>query len=576
MPAKKYVTEEGINEEVSNTLISRIRESVIGSDHYIDTTFGKKPLVYADYTASGRSLGFIEDYIRDHVLPFYANSHTETSYTGAQTTALREQAREMIRKAVNANGDDAVILCGSGATVAVNKLVDILNLRLPADLNDRYALLDKIPLNERPVVFVGGYEHHSNELPWRESIADVVVIPLDSKGLLDLAYLEDSLKTYADRPLKIGSFSAASNVTGIKTDVNRVNVLLKQQGALAFWDYAAAAPYVGIDMNPMTEGENENESYSKDAIFISPHKFVGGPGTPGVLIVKKSLMNNRVPAMPGGGTVLYVTPEDHVFTTDLERKEEGGTPAIVESVRAGLAFSLQQQVGTDVIEAREENFVSRALESWKQSPNMDVLGNTEVDRLAIVSFRIKHDDKFLHYGFVAALLNDVFGIQARGGCSCAGPYGHTLLGMDMAYSKAIESELLNGNMLLRPGWVRINFNYFIDEETYQYLVGAIQLVAAHGWRLLPFYHFDQVSGVWRYQDKRIPLFSDLNDIHKVAMGETLVQDSARYSVNDLAGFLAKGEQELLRTDRYDNELQYAISLSEQAEKLRWFVLPQDI
>jgi selenocysteine lyase/cysteine desulfurase len=568
--------QETVNEKMSNKLISRIRESVIGSDHYIDTTFGKKPLVYADYTASGRSLGFIEDYIRDHVLPFYANSHTETSYTGAQTTALREQAREMIRKAVNANGDDAVILCGSGATVAVNKLVDILNLRLPADLNDRYALLDKIPLNERPVVFVGGYEHHSNELPWRESIADVVVIPLDSKGLLDLAYLEDSLKTYADRPLKIGSFSAASNVTGIKTDVNRVNVLLKQQGALAFWDYAAAAPYVGIDMNPMTEGENENESYSKDAIFISPHKFVGGPGTPGVLIVKKSLMNNRVPAMPGGGTVLYVTPEDHVFTTDLERKEEGGTPAIVESVRAGLAFSLQQQVGTDVIEAREENFVSRALESWKQSPNMDVLGNTEVDRLAIVSFRIKHDDKFLHYGFVAALLNDVFGIQARGGCSCAGPYGHTLLGMDMAYSKAIESELLNGNMLLRPGWVRINFNYFIDEETYQYLVGAIQLVAAHGWRLLPFYHFDQVSGVWRYQDKRIPLFSDLNDIHKVAMGETLVQDSARYSANDLAGFLAKGEQELLRTDRYDNELQYAISLSEQAEKLRWFVLPQDI
>lgn len=558
----------------SDRLINHIRESVIGSDRYIDTAFGKKPLVYADYTASGRSLGFIEDYIRDHVLPFYANSHTETSYTGAQTTALREQAREMIRKAVNASDDDAVILCGSGATVAVNKLVDILNLRLPADLNDRYALLDNIPLHERPVVFVGGYEHHSNELPWRESIADVVVIPLDSKGLLDMACLEKSLNEYADRPLKIGSFSAASNVTGIKTDVNSVNALLKQQGALAFWDYAAAAPYVGIDMNPVMEDANQN--CSKDAVFISPHKFVGGPGTPGVLVVKKALMKNRVPAMPGGGTVLYVTPEDHVFTTDLERKEEGGTPAIVESVRAGLAFSLQQQVGTDVIEAREERFVSRALEAWQQSPNMDVLGNTDVDRLAIVSFRIKHDDKFLHYGFVAALLNDLFGIQARGGCSCAGPYGHQLLGMDMAYSKAIEDELLNGNMLLRPGWVRINFNYFIDEDTYEYLVGAIQLVAEHGWRLLPFYHFDQASGVWRYQDKKPPLSSNLNDIHKVAMAAELPQDNNRYSVNDLTDFLAAGEQELLRTDRDDTDTQYAISLSEKAEKLRWFVLPQDI
>lgn len=582
MSVKQKATEESINEEVSGILMTRIRESVIGSDHYIDTTFGKKPLVYADYTASGRSLGFIEDYIRDHVLPFYANSHTETSYTGAQTTALREQAREMIRKAVNANDDDAVILCGSGATVAVNKLVDILNLRLPADLNDRYALLEKIPLNERPVVFVGGYEHHSNELPWRESIAVVVVIPLDDNGLLDVACLEKALNEYEDRPLKIGSFSAASNVTGIKTNVNGVNTLLKQQGALAFWDYAAAAPYVGINMNPESSGDSDDSDDSdgsdcaKDAVFISPHKFVGGPGTPGVLVVKKSLMNNRVPAMPGGGTVLYVTPEDHVFTSDLERKEEGGTPAIVESVRAGLAFSLQQQVGTDVIEAREESFVRRALEAWKQSPNMDVLGNTEVDRLAIVSFRIKHDDKFLHYGFVAALLNDLFGIQARGGCSCAGPYGHQLLGMNMDYSKAIEAELLNGNMLLRPGWVRINFNYFIDEETYQYIVGAIQLVAEHGWRLLPFYHFDQASGVWRYQDKKIPLSSNLNDIHKVAMAAELQQDNNRYSVNDLTDFLATGEQELLRTDRDDTDIQYAISVSEKAEKLRWFVLPQDI
>jgi len=297
------------------------------------------------------------------------------------------------------------------------------------------------------------------------------------------------------------------------------------------------------------------------------------------LVVKKALLTNRVPAMPGGGTVVYVTPEDHVFTTDLERKEEGGTPAIVESVRAGLVFALQQQVGTETIEAREEDFVRRALDTWKQSPNVDVLGNTEADRLAIVSLRIKHDDKFLHYGFVAALLNDVFGIQARGGCSCAGPYGHTLLGMDMAYSKAVESEILNGNMLLRPGWVRVNFNYFIDEKTYQYIVDAIALISQHGWRLLPFYQFDEKNGVWRYQGEKINLPSDLKDFFKVAQGETLVKSEATYLVDDLAEYLAIGAKELLGHNKKGHDrqgTQYAIEQTAEVDKLRWFTLPQDI
>ncbi|MGS2718251.1 aminotransferase class V-fold PLP-dependent enzyme [Eionea flava] len=560
-------------QEASDQLIKRIRESVIGSERYIDTGFGKKPLVYADYTASGRSIGFIEDYIREHVLPFYANSHTETSYTGAQTTALREQAREMIRDAVNASDDDAVILCGSGATAAINKLVDMLNLRLPANLNDRYELLERIPPHERPVVLLGGYEHHSNELPWRESIVDVVVIPLTDMGHLDINYLEHTLAEYSDRPLVIGTFSAASNVTGIKTHVNRVNALLKQQGALAFWDYAAAAPYVGIDMNPQITSGNV-EHYAKDAVFISPHKLVGGPGTPGVLVVKKSILSNRVPAMPGGGTVVYVTPEDHVFTDDIERREEGGTPAIVESIRAGLAFSVQQQVGTGEIERREARFVRQAMDAWSQSPNIDVLGNQEADRLAIVSFRIKHADKYLHYGFIAALLNDVFGIQARGGCSCAGPYGHSLLGMDMAYSKAIEQELLGGNMLLRPGWVRVNFNYFIDEETFDYIVKAIQLVAEHGWRLLPAYHFDQGSGVWRYQAKKVALAANLNDIFAITAGDLLPQDNTHYTSVALADFLTAGEQVLQKSD--PSEKHYRIDVSNEVEALRWFTLPQDI
>ncbi len=433
------------------TLIERIRHSVIGSRTPISTPFGEKPLIYADYTASGRSLGFIEDFIREQVLPFYANTHTETSFTGAQTTALREQARSIIRRAVNGGSDDQVIFCGAGATAAINKLIDIMNLRLPDDLSRRYDLASSIPPSERPVVFIGPYEHHSNELPWRESIAELVVTPLDGQGQIDSRALEARLLAYADRPLKIGSFSAASNVTGVKSDVAGISALLKKHGALAFWDYAAAAPYVGIDMNGDTP---------LDAVFISPHKFIGGPGTPGVLVAKKAIMQNRVPAVVGGGTVKYVTPVDHRYIEDHERREEGGTPGIVESIRAGLVFKLQQEVSTREISRLEGDFVERALERFSACPGLTVLGERNAPRLSIVSLRFRHGQRDLHYGFVVALLNDLFGIQMRGGCSCAGPYGHNLLGMDMAYSKAIETELDKGNMLFRPGWVRLNFNYF--------------------------------------------------------------------------------------------------------------------
>ena len=262
------------------TLIEHIRNSVIGDKYPIKTAFGSKPLVYADYTASGRALTFIEDYIRDEVLPFYANTHTETSFTGAQTTLLREQARQQIRSAVNGTAEDQVIFCGPGATAAINTLIDILNIRLPQDLSQRYQLEQAIPADERPVVFLGPYEHHSNELPWRESIADVVSVPLTTDGRIDQDFLRDRLAAYADRPLLIGSFSAASNVTGIVSDVSAVTAILKQHGALAFWDYAAASPYVGIDVNG---------DAAIDAVFISPHKFIGGPGSPGVLIAKQSI-----------------------------------------------------------------------------------------------------------------------------------------------------------------------------------------------------------------------------------------------------------------------------------------------
>ena len=550
---------------MTNSLIDKIRSSVIGDRQLIQTSFGARPLVYADYTASGRSLSFIEDYIRHQVLPYYANTHTETSYTGAQSTALREQARDIIRSAVHASEDDRVIFCGPGATAAINKLIDILNLRLPADLAARYQLLEQIPQAERPVVFVGPYEHHSNELPWRESIADLEVIPLTADGLLDIGCLEQKLKAYRERKLKIGSFSAASNVTGIKTNIDSVCALLHKHDAVSFWDYAAAAPYLAIDMNHAAKPE-----CAKDAVFISPHKFVGGPGTPGVLVVKKRLMTNSVPAVVGGGTVMWVTPRDHRFTPDLERREEGGTPAIVEAIRAGLVFKLQQAVGTAVIEEREEVFIRQALARWSRQENIEVLGSPAQARLSIVSLRIKHHGKDLHYGFVIALLNDLFGIQARGGCSCAGPYGHSLLGMDMAYSRAMEDELFKGQMVLRPGWVRLNFNYFIDQETFGYLVDAIALVAEYGWRLLPYYRFDTVSGTWRYQGRSMELASDLLDLDFDALPEAR---DAELASSPLTEYLAMARAELLRDDR-EGEC-YELHLPPSAEALRWFVLPQE-
>ena len=546
-------------------LLKQIRDSVIGAGKLIPTSFGKKPLVYADYTASGRALSFVEDYIRDSVLPSYANTHTETSFTGAQTTALREQSREIIRRAVNGSSNDKVIFCGSGATAAINKLIDILGLRLPHDLDREHDTQHKIKTGNKPVVFIGPYEHHSNELPWRESAVDLVPIPLTAQGQICLATLEKELQRYAQRDLKIGSFSAASNVTGVKTDVERVTRLLKRHGARAFWDYAAAAPYVSIDMNASADS-------AIDAVFISPHKFVGGPGSPGILVAKRDLFTNAVPAVVGGGTVLYVTPEDHRYIDEPERREEGGTPAIIESIRAGLAFKLQQEVGTENIERREADFVERALRYFKDCPNLEVLGNLEAPRLSIVSLRFKHGERDLHYGFVVSLLNDLFGIQVRGGCSCAGPYGHTLLGMDMDYSRAIEAEIQRGAMILRPGWVRLNFNYFIDESEFQYLIQAIGLVAEHGWRLLPSYRFDTDAGVWRYHGRVTQLPLDLNGFN-FASG-TVNHERSDPKQRALDEWLALAECELCKRDR--SEIPHRIPLSEAAERLRWFVLPEEV
>ncbi|KAH7311474.1 class V aminotransferase [Stachybotrys elegans] len=539
-----------------NELIRSIRDNVVGEGQMFHGPFGDRRITYADYVASGRSLGFIEDYIRQQVLPLYANTHSEVSYTGRAMCQLREEARHIIHESVGGSPDDVVIALGSGSTAAINRMVQVLGLTSDKPL----------PPDRRPVVFIGPYEHHSNDLPWRESIAEVIRIPSDKDGHIDQAHLAEQLVRYSARPLRVGSFSAASNVTGILSDTDGITALLHQHGALAFWDYAAAAPYVNINMNP--DRGCASGLRNKDAVFISPHKFIGGPGTPGLLVVKRSLLQNRVPSVPGGGTVSFVTPDRHRYLTDAVHREEGGTPAIVEMVRAGLVFQLKDKVGAATIERREQAFVKTAINHWRQHPRIQILGSHDAARLSVVSFLVKDGrGQTLHQNFVVALLNDLFGIQARGGCSCAGPYGHDLLNIGLEQSRTITDAIAAGYEGVKPGWVRLNFNYFISKAVFTFMLDAVDFIADHASAFLGQYKFDIMSGVWTHVDADASPILALGSIVYSNRGIVVDESCPTASEKVLPKHLVEARQLAMQAGPARPRL---VQWPQEVESIRWF------
>ena len=500
-----------------------LRQQIVGVDSTFETPFGERLMVYCDYTASGRCLRFVESYLQS-LQRVYANTHTEDDITGRSMSQLLHEAEEAIKASVNAGPDGRIVACGTGATGAIDKLQQIVGVALaPATRKNLEGALDTVAPNldchafrehlqdVQPVVFIGPYEHHSNEISWRQCLATTIEVRLDAAGNIDLAHLEELLEDprYQNR-LRIGSFSAASNVTGIRSDVHKIASLLHEHGALACFDFAACAPYVDIDMNPTPN--NESEDPSIDAIFVSPHKFLGGPGSSGVLVFNQRIYHRDLPpSISAGGTVDYVGMQDQDFIRHIEEREKAGTPGVLQTLKAGLVFQIKDSVGIDVINAREHELTDRAMKSWTANENIEVLGNPDPSsRVGIISFNIKDGPgKYLHHKFITALLNDLFGIQSRAGCSCAGPYGHRLLQIDEETSERYRSAVQQGHCGLKPGWCRVGLHWVMDDAEADYIIDAVHFLANEGGLFLQLYDFDLATGTWkhRHASSELPNFS---------------------------------------------------------------------
>lgn len=442
----------------------QFRKNIVGIDQEFESPYGKKKIIYADWTASGRLYKPIEEKLLNEIGPFVANTHTETSITGNVMTQAYHDAGNIIKKHVNASKDDVLITVGTGMTGAINKFQRILGLKVNENLKSHTQVPDAL----KPIIFVSHMEHHSNQTSWLETIAKVVVIPSNEDGLPCLENLNNLLQEFSHIPIKIAAITGCSNVTGIRTNYHQVAKIMHQNNGLCFVDFACSAPYVKIDMHPL------NEEQYLDAITFSPHKFLGGPGSSGVLIFNKKLYNNLVPDNPGGGTVAYTNPwGDHDYIDDIETREDGGTPGFLQAIKIALSIKLKEQMGVDNMLKREHELNEIIFSSLSRIGNLTILAPNHTDRLGVISFYIKG----AHYNLVVKLLNDRFGIQTRGGCSCAGTYGHYLLHIDQLTSKSIEKKILDGCLLERPGWVRMSIHPTMTNAEIEFICDAIKDVA---------------------------------------------------------------------------------------------------
>ncbi|MFT5863239.1 MAG: selenocysteine lyase/cysteine desulfurase [Flavobacteriales bacterium] len=469
---------------------SSFRENIVGINQYFNSPYGPKKLRYTDWTASGRLYGPIEEKMLHDFGPYVANTHTETTVSGTAMTMSYHKAKHIIKTHVHANENDVLIVSGSGMTGVVNKFQRILGLKLPENMRK----FSNLPEDIRPVVFVSHMEHHSNQTTWLETIASVEVVPAKADGRFCLDNFETLLRKYKDHPFKIASITACSNVTGIQTPYHEVAKLMHAHGGLCFVDFACSAPYVAIDMHP-----EDPEAYL-DAIFFSPHKFLGGPGSSGVLIFSKELYKNVVPDNPGGGTVAWTNPwGEHKYVDNIEEREDGGTPGFLQTIRTALSIKLKEEMGVQNIIDREHELIDLIWGELNDIDNIHILAGEHKDRLGVISFYI--DD--LHFNLGVKLLNDRFGIQTRGGCSCAGTYGHYLLNVDQDTSEALVCEILAGNLMHKPGWIRMSIHPTMTNEEVGFVCDAIkQLAAAHKNWAADYEYLAHSNEYMHHQDER--------------------------------------------------------------------------
>ncbi|PKP54196.1 MAG: selenocysteine lyase [Bacteroidetes bacterium HGW-Bacteroidetes-1] len=443
------------------------RERTVGNELIFNSPYGPQKLLYADWIASGRLYYPIEDRITKVIGPYVGNTHTETSETGTLMTKAYHYAHNKIKKHVNAGANDVIITAGTGMTTVINKMQRIMGLKNCHTIKGH----DCLQKNEKPVVFLSHMEHHSNHTNWFETNVDVVVLKPTKDLLIDLDELRFQLEKYKQRVFKIGSFTACSNVTGIETPIHEMAKIMHEYGGIIFVDYAASAPYVDIDMHPA-----DDEMKKLDAIFFSPHKFLGGPGSSGVMIFDQTLYNSPSPDNPGGGTVDWTNPwGEYKYIDDIEVREDGGTPGFLQAIRTALAIEVKNQMDTRKMLLREQVLVAKAFKEFQKIKGVHILADNIEKRLGVLSFYLKD----VHFNLVVKILNDRFGIQVRGGCACAGTYGHYLLDVSHDKSRKITELINHGDLSQKPGWIRASLHPTMTDEELDVLIFGVTEIMRH-------------------------------------------------------------------------------------------------